>query len=449
MAALKAGAQSELLCEMKLELRAIASLKGLKKRVRRSDVEQVERVARSIAKLKQAVPILIDQSGTIINGHIVAQAMSELGESEVWCAVIEHLDEDECNLLHVALNRTAETGSFDIEALGELCIEFDDLGFDLGVTGFSLPELDIIMTPSMGDAQEEEAPVDLPKFAVSQLDDLWILGEHKLLCGDATDPDAYMVLLEGELADVIFTDMPWNIPIKGFASGLGKTKHQDFVQGAGEMSEDEFIAFACDFHELGAKHLVKGGMFYSCIDFRSVHIIMAAGMASGLRHLNTAVWNKGSGGMGMLYRNAHEFVVIFCNGQKPALNNIQLGKHGRDRTNVWSYPGANRKGSSANKALALHPTSKPTELVRDALLDVTKPGDLVLDMFMGSGTTIMAAESSGRRARGIELDPIYVDVIIKRWEQATGGTAIHAETGLSLAELAEMRADQSKHNEAA
>lgn len=451
MAALKAGAKSELLSPMKLELRSIASLTGLKKRVRLSQKEQVERVTGSIATLGQSAPVLIDQSGEIINGHIVVKAMEELGETQVWCAVIEHLGEKERHLLHVALNRIGETGAFDVKELGELCLEFEDIGFDLGVTGFSLPELDIIMTPPVDDAsQDEEAPIATPEIPVSQPGDLWVLGDHKLLCGDATDAEAYEALLEDEKADAIFTDCPWNIPIEGFVSGLGKTKHKDFVQGAGELTEEEFIAFACDFHELGMKHLVEGGVFFSCIDFRSIHIIMAAGMATGLRHINTAVWNKGSGGMGgLLYRSAHEFVVIFCNGKKPAVNQIELGKHGRDRTNVWNYAGANRKGSSANNALALHPTAKSIELVRDALLDVTKRGALVLDMFMGSGTTIMAAESSGRCARGIELDPKYVDVIIRRWEQATGGKAFHAETGLSLVELAEMRAQQSTHNEAA
>lgn len=442
--ALAATAPADLLCDMQLERRAIASLKGLSKRVRRSEKDQVVRVARSIAKLKQSAPVLIDQSGEIINGHLVVEALRSLGETEVLCAVIDHLDEDERALLHVALNRIGETGDWDLQGLGELLFEFDDIGFDLATTGFSLPELDIIMSPEVdenGEASEEQ-PIALSSSPVSKVGDLWILGDHRLLCGDATDASSYKDLLDDELADMIFTDCPWNIPIAGFVSPKGK--HKDFVQGAGEMSEDEFIEFCCDFHELGAERLADGGVFYSCIDWRSVHVVMATGMASGLRHINTAVWNKGSGGMGSPYRSAHELVVIFSKGAKLAVNNIELGKHGRDRTNVWTYPGANQPGSSANNALSLHPTAKPIELVRDAILDVTKRGALVLDPFMGSGTTIMAAETCGRRAAGLELDPGYVDVIVRRWEQWTGGEAIHAETGLNLTELEHLRVPEAE-----
>ncbi|WP_159456631.1 DNA-methyltransferase [Altererythrobacter xiamenensis] len=238
---------------------------------------------------------------------------------------------------------------------------------------------------------------------------------------------------------MIFTDCPWNIPIAGFVSGLGKVKHQDFKMGAGEMPKEEFVDFCDRFHELGAANLIDGGVFYSCIDWRSADVIMKSGRRAGLRHINTAVWNKGSGGMGSPWRSAHEFIVIFCKGKKCAVNNIELGKHGRDRTNVWSYPGANRKGSSASKALANHPTPKPVEMVRDALLDVSNRGGIVLDPFMGSGTTIIAAEQCGRVARGIELDPAYVDVAVRRWEELIGRPAMHAETGLSFSEMAEKR----------
>ncbi|MEP5937325.1 MAG: DNA modification methylase [Erythrobacter sp.] len=444
MTSIAASAQSGLLCPMKLERRTIASLNGLKKRVRKSERAQIERVAQSLSTLKQSAPVLIDQSGEIINGHIVVKALEQLGETEVWCAVIEHLDENERSLLHVAINRIGETGAFDIEALGDLCIDLDALGFDLGVTGFSLPELDIILAPGEGDpTNESEALIALPDQPVSRIGDLWIMGDHRLYCGDATDVSAYQAVLQDELADVIFTDCPWNIPIEGFVSGAGKIKHPDFVQGAGEMSEEEFIGFCSDFHELGANHLSDGGVFFSCIDWRSAHIIVAAGLANELRHINTAVWNKGHGGMGAPYRSAHELVVVFSKGKKLAVNNVELGKHGRDRTNVWTYPGANRPGSSANNALSLHPTAKPVEMVRDALLDVSNRKAIVLDMFMGSGTTILAAETSGRFARGIELDPKYVDVIINRWELATGKKAIHHETGVSLSALAEARSEKA------
>lgn len=441
LSALAATAPDNLLGEMKLERRPISELKGLKKRARRSAKAQIERVAQSIATLKQAAPILIDGSGEIINGHVVVEALKSLGAVEVWCAVVDHLDEDERALLHVTLNRIGETGEWDLEVLGPLLVEFDELGFQIETTGFSLPELDIIMTPpavGVTEGAPEMVPAP-PENPVSLPGDLWILGKHRLLCGDATSPDAHLAVLEDQHADIIFTDCPWNIPIEGFVSGLGKNKHADFKMGAGEMSAEQFSAFCATFHELGASHLKAGGAFYSCIDWRSHDVIVAAGTKAGLRHINTVVWNKGSGGMGSPYRSAHEFVVVFAKGKSLTVNNIELGKHGRDRTNVWTYPGANRRGSSAGKVLADHPTPKPVELVRDALLDLSKRGAIVLDPFMGSGTTIMAADQCGRFARGIELDPRYVDVAARRWQTATGQTAILAGTGLSFAQVAAQR----------
>lgn len=441
LSALAATAPDDLLADMKLELREIATLKGLKKRVRLSQKDQVKRVAKSISKLRQCVPIPIDASGEIIDGHIVVEALKLLGAGKVWCAVIDHLDDDERALLHVALNAIGERGDWDFDALGPLLIEFDELGFDLGTTGFSLPELDIIMAAAVQEdsaAAEKQVP-EPPTTPVSVLGDCWILGLHRLRCADATKAEEYELLLQGEPVDVIFTDLPWNIPIAGFVSGLGKVKHQNFKQGVGEMSREEFATFCDSTHELGARHLKQGGVFFSCIDWRSVDIIMRAGKRADLRHIQTIVWNKGSGGMGSPYRSAHEFIVAFCKGKKLATNNVELGKHGRDRTSVWNYPGANRKGSSASKALGMHPTPKPIELVRDAMLDVSNKGGVVLDPFMGSGSTILAAELSGRLARGIELDPAYVDVAVRRWEELTGQRAVHAETNLSFAETAELR----------
>jgi len=205
------------------------------------------------------------------------------------------------------------------------------------------------------------------------------------------------------------------------------------------MSPEQFQAFVRCFTELCTQHLMEGGAFFSCIDHRSVDLIITEAKLAGLKHINMAVWNKGSGGMGSYLRSAYELIPIFVKGDKLAVNNVELGKHGRDRTNVWNYPGANRKGSSAGKALKFHPTAKPKELVRDALLDVTKRGAIVLDPFMGSGTTILAAEQSNRKARGIELDPAYVDVAIRRWEEMTGNEAVHAETGLTFSQMADER----------
>ena len=438
--ALTASAPQDLLAEMALEKRCINSLKPSKKRARKSDEEQIQRVVRSLREFKQVVPVLIDAKGQIIHGTVVVEAMIRLGQSHVWCAKIEHLSEAQAQALSVALNRIGECGEWDIAALGELLVEFDNLDIDLSATGFSSPELDILMYTSNLAAADDEVEPDPPKVPVSQMGDLWRLGNHLILCGDATVAENYKHLLAETLAHAVFTDCPWNIEIEGFVSGLGAIKHSNFKMAAGEMSPAEFAKFCDTFNFLCAQHLADEGVFFSCIDWRSVDQIIASARKAGLKYINMAVWDKGSGGMGGLYRSAYELIPVFCKGERPAVNNIALGKHGRDRTNVWPYAGANRKGSSANKALKDHPTPKPVEMVADALLDVTHQGDIVLDPFLGSGTTLLAAERTKRSARGIELDPAYVDVCIARWEAMTGCDAVLAETGLTFAETAEQRA---------
>lgn len=447
-----AATSSDLLPGMKLVVRPIKSLKGLTRRSRKSVPEQVERVARSLRVHKQAAPILIDASGEIINGHVVVEAMKRLGESQIMCVIVDHLDQNEREMLHVALNRIGECGDWDLEVLGPLLVDLGDIGFDLEATGFELPELDIIMMSEENDAPlsevSEEEPLEPVADPVTMQGDLWLLGEHRLFCGDSTEPDSYVTLLAGVQADCVFTDIPWNIPIEGFVSGLGKKKHKDFKMAAGEMSGAEFTKFAEVSHDFAAQQLKPGAALFSCIDWRSVDTVMAAGKKAGLRHINTAVWNKGSGGMGSPYRSAHELVVMFCKGERLAISNVELGKHGRDRTNVWSYPGANRPGSSAGKALKHHPTPKPVEMVQDALLDVTKRGSLVLDPFMGSGTTLLAAERCGRKAAGIELDPAYVEVAIRRWEALTGKQAVHAKSGMTFAEFKQAQEAASQQDAA-
>ncbi len=251
--------------------------------------------------------------------------------------------------------------------------------------------------------------------------------------------DSYDKVLGPEKAAACFTDCPWNLPIEGFVSGLGEKKHKDFKMAAGEMSPEAFQEFVDTFSRLIAEYLEDGGVVYSCIDWRSHDRIVAGGKRAGLTHINTLVWNKGSGGMGGLYRSAHELIPLLCKGKTPKTNNVELGRHGRDRTNVWSYPGANKPGSSAAQALKHHPTPKPVELVEDALLDVTNRGELVLDPFMGSGTTLLAAERSGRLAAGIELDPTYVDVCIRRWQDMSGLDAVNAATRQTFNETAAVK----------
>jgi DNA modification methylase len=266
---------------------------------------------------------------------------------------------------------------------------------------------------------------------VSQPGDVWTLGRHRLLCGDALDPVAYTTLMRGKKADMIFTDSPYNVKIHGHATGLGANRHREFAMASGEMSYAEFQTFLLSACLLLARHSSDGSIHFFCMDWRHAGELLAAGRTVYSEHKNTCVWVKSNAGMGSLYRSQHELVFVFKNGQAPHRNNVQLGRFGRQRSNVWNYPGANAmgRGTEEGNLLALHPTAKPIKLVADAILDCSARGDLVLDPFMGSGTTLMAAERVGRRCYGIEIDPLYIDTIIRRWQTQTGDVAVHEATG--------------------
>lgn len=431
---------NDLVPDLKIERVPIEQLKSAKRRVRKPGKDHVTNVMKCIQAVGQVAPILIDRDGRVVDGHSVLEAMKVLGETHINAVRLDHLNDDQLKIVQIALNKLAEGSTWELEELRPMLEELELVGYDLTVTGFSLPELDIIMQPqSEGCPAEPEELLEAPAALVSRLGDLWRLGDHLLLCGDALEARSYAAVLGTRKADACFTDCPWNIPIEGFVSGLGSTKHKDFKMAAGEMSEEGFQEFLDTFTRLIAEHLEEGGVLFSCIDWRSHDKVVLAGKRAGLKHINTITWNKGSGGMGGLYRSAHELIPTFCKGKTPKTNNIELGRHGRDRTNVWSYPGAHKPGSSASKALQHHPTPKPVEMVEDALLDVTSRGELVLDPFMGSGTTLLAAEKSGRIAAGIELDPAFVDVCIRRWEAMTGQQAVHVETESTFAEVAASR----------
>jgi DNA modification methylase len=407
-----------------------ASLTVARRRLRKEDAEQVERIGRLISEFGFCVPILVRSDRSIVDGHIRLAAARKLELEQVPCIVIDHLDEDEVRLLTIALNRTAELGVWNTDMLTLELRELDALEFDLQLTGFDMVEIDQMLFSSSDCAEAatvDAGDIDAP--IVTQPGDLWLMGEHRLLCADATQPDSYARLMGEDQARMVFTDAPYNIPIKGNVSGLGKVKHDDFVAGCGEMSDDEFRAFLQRAHSHAASYLLPGSVLFSCMDWRSSHHLIAAATQAGLHHIQTVVWDKGSGAMGGLYRNAHENILVFCTAAKPSVNNVKLGRYGRDRTNVQHYPGANRPGSSAAEALKLHATPKPVELVEDLIFDVSNRGDVVLDPFMGSGTTIIAAQRVQRRAYGLEIDPRFVDRAVRRWQSLSGQQAIHPGTG--------------------
>ncbi|WP_282168759.1 site-specific DNA-methyltransferase [Ruegeria atlantica] len=400
--------------------------------------KNIDKLMASVAQFGFVTPILLDGSGTIIAGHGRYEAAKALGLTSVPTVVADHLSEAEVRVLRIADNKLAELSDWNEAALQIEFAELMDLSLDgeldfsLDITGFETPEIDIIIDGA-GEATETEAEtVEAPDPAapvITQPGDLWVLGDHRIFCGDALQAQSYDTLLKGESPQMVFTDPPYNVPVNGHVRCGISGEHREFAMASGEMSNSEFRVFLSGVVTRLFDCLPDGSIAMICMDWRHIEELIAAGKAGGLDLINLCVWNKTNGGMGSLYRSKHELVAIFKKPGASHINNVELGKHGRNRTNVWDYAGVNSFGAGREADLADHPTVKPTALMADAMMDVSHRGDVVLDVFGGSGATLLAAEKTGRRARLIELDPVYVDVAIHRWQEMTGESAVHAVTG--------------------
>jgi DNA modification methylase len=436
--------RNDLLPELRLRQVALSELSPSPHRSRQLKADHVERLVASISDLGFALPILVRES-EIVDGHVRVAAAERIGMVSVPAIEISHLSSAEVRKLRLTLNRTAEMGEWDLDQLRVEISDLIDLDVELSSTGFSVQDLDIILLDE-DDEGSEEASDQLPDAAgppVTRPGDLWLLGDHRIICGNSLDADIHDTLLDGRAVHLVLTDPPYNVSIPGNVSGLGKNKHADFAMASGEMGHPEWQAFLDKVLTQLAAPLIEGGIIFVFMDWRSIHRVYGAGFAAGLNLVNLIVWYKEAGAMGALYRSAHELIATFCKGKAARTNNVELGRHGRNRTNVWVAPGANRHGSSANEMLAFHATPKPVELCVDAILDVSKRGDTVLDIFLGSGTTLIAAEKTGRACCGIEIEPRFVDVAIRRWEQLTGGEAILAGTGETLAQVGKIREQEA------
>jgi DNA modification methylase len=380
----------------------------------------------------------LGKGDVIIDGDMRFQAAKLLGLSSVPCVRIDHLDETEQRLLRLAVNRLGEKGSWDI---GELEAEFKELiiaGAPIEISGFGADEIDQVIV-----GEDELETADLaPRAgasAIAQLGDLFLLGPHRLICGDATDRDVVRRLMGTDVARIVLTDEPFNVAIGGHVTG---GNHREFAMASGEMTDALFLEFNQKWMDAVLPHLFDGGILGTFIDWRGLPIAHAAATALGLTSLNLIVWAKTNAGMGSLYRSQHELLPLFKKGSASHVNNISLGKRGRYRTNLWTYPGASSLGSDARKGLQEHPTVKPASMLQDALIDLTNRGEVVLDPFLGSGSTLIAAENIGRVCCGIELDPLYVDVIIRRYEAATDTIVTLAETGEPFETIADRRRNE-------
>ena len=427
---------------LSIAYRPITELKGDPKNPRAHSQRQIRQVADSISAFGFIVPILTGGAGTVIAGHGRLLAARRLGLSSVPTICVEHLTPAQAKAFQIADNKLTENSTWDdsllAEALKELFVQ--DLDFSLEVTGFELPEIDLRIQSLEESPPAQDDPADtipeVEKVAVTQPGQLWQLGKHRLLCGSALDEAAYKALLDGALADFVFTDPPYNVPIAGHVCGSGAIQHREFAMASGEMSRAEFTRFLEDVFSQLVAHSKPGSVHDVCMDWRHLVEILAAGEAAYAEVLNLCVWAKHNGGMGSLYRSRHELVLVFKNGKAAHCNNVQLGKFGRNRSNVWSYPGVNNfgRGTEEGNLLAMHPTVKPVALVADAILDCSSRGDVVLDVFLGSGSTLIACERIGRRCCGVEIDPLYVDTAIRRWQKYTGGEAVSLADGRTFAQ---------------
>jgi DNA modification methylase len=345
----------------------------------------------------------------------------------------------------IADNRLTEIATWDDRLLAEQlkALSVHGLDFNIEITGFEIGEIDLRIASLDELPERDDDPADpVPELpdgpAVSKLADLWLLGGHRVLCGSALDAAAFGALVGEERAATVFTDPPYNVPIDGHASGLGAIHHRSFPMASGEMDSAQFTAFLAAAFRNMASFSAAGSLHYICMDWRHVEELLAAAHDVFGEVKNLCVWVKDNAGMGSLYRSQHELVFVFKQGRHEHRNNVQLGRFGRNRSNVWRYPGGNSFGRCTEEGnlSALHPTVKPVALVADAILDCSARADIVLDPFLGSGTTLIAAERTGRRCCGLELDPLYVDTIVRRWQQLTGGSARHAGTGRNFDDLA-------------
>jgi DNA modification methylase len=412
---------------LQIEYIAVSHLKPDPKNPRKHSAKQIRQIAASIDKFGFNVPLLINAENQVIAGHGRLEAAKERKLTELPTIRLDHLSEAQARAYMVADNKLTENSTWDKTLLIETFQDLSalELDFGLDITGFEMGEIDLMVFGEVGD--EEEAPIpELPVIPVTKQGDVWLLGEHRLLCGNSLEQQSYELLMQGKKARQVFTDPPYNVPINGHVSGLGKKKHREFAMATGEMSSEEFTEFLRkSFEQLVAVSL-SGAIFHVCMDWRHVREIMAAGDAVGAELKNICVWCKDNAGMGAFYRSQHELVFVFKHGKAAHTNNFGLGKH-RYRTNVWNYPGA--ASFAGGDVLDMHPTVKPVAMVGAAILDCSKPGEIVLDPFLGSGTTLIAAEKTGRVCYGIELDPAYVDLAIQRWEKLTGKQAVHEMTG--------------------
>jgi DNA modification methylase len=422
----------------------VEKLRPSTRNARTHSKKQIRQIADSIRQFGWTSPIIVDEHGSIIAGHGRFAASVNLGLRRIPTIIVSGLSGAEKRALALADNKIADNAGVDrsllAAELGELATLLPSINLDISITGFEPAEIDMLMGDLIDpehDAADNTSPV-VEDQQITRRSDLWLLGLHRLYCGDARDEKDLRALMGSDRAAMVFTDPPYNVKIES-VQGRGKVKHREFAHASGEMSREQFTAFLAATLSQATKYSIDGSLHFVCMDWRHIGELLDAGGLVYSDIKNVCVWVKTNAGQGSLYRSQHEFVAVFKNGEAGHQNNIELGRHGRNRSNVWTYAGVNTFRTGRLDDLAIHPTVKPIALVADAMRDCTRRDDLVLDLFMGSGTTILAAEKIGRRAYGLEIDPAYVDAAIRRWQTFTGRDATLKAGGKTFDEISVIR----------
>ena len=438
-------------CDLTVVYTPLDTLTEYPNNPRQHDTKQLIKIQNSIENFGFINPILVDEHNEIIAGHARLAAARLAHLPQVPVIRLEHLSTAQKKAYRIADNKLAELGTWSIE---NLQLEFQeleklDLDFSLGITGFDMGDIDLILEgkETKADPKANNIPFIPDNEVVTREGDIWILGEHRIICGNSLQKETLSQLMEDKKADMVFTDPPYNVKINGHVCGAGNVQHKEFKFASGEMTVEEFTQFLKTSFELLCMFSKDGSLHYICMDWRHIKEIMTAADVYD-QFKNLCVWRKDNAGMGSFYRSQHELIFMFKHGKEPHINNVELGIHGRYRTNVWNYAGVNTPSVENAEKRAMHPTVKPVELIKDAILDASNRGGVVLDTFLGSGSTLIAAEKAGRICYGVELEPKYVDTAIRRYESlGEKYVAIHAASGKTYQELlSAKRTEGGKHD---
>jgi len=433
--------------DLKIEMLPTVAVRPYARNARKHSRRQVHKIAASIREYGFTNPILVDEAGEIIAGHGRLEAAKLLGHWQVPTIRLSNLSKVQKQALRLADNEIAAKSKWSIDLLVAELADISATDFDIQLTGFDTIEVDKLITPSIdfGDRSDDIPPP--PAEPTTRRGDLWKVGDHAIVCGDALDVSAYRTVIGTCLADMVATDPPYNVPIAGHVSGNGNVKHDEFAMASGEMSRDQFATFSTTALRLSQQFSRDGALVYVFGDWRMIAMLITIGETLFTKMLNLLVWAKSNPGMGSFYRSGHELIAVFKNGNAPHTNNIQLGRMGRNRSNVLQYPGGSSFSKSRARDLRDHPTPKPIAMIADLIRDATKPGDLVLDMFAGAGSTMLAAEMTGRKAALIEIEPKFVDVTLRRFQELTGVEAVLMPDRIPFSELQKLRSHEARGSE--